>query len=86
VRITIRPFSDPERELDITRRLVGAIAEELWRHRGGNDVLNWLEAERQLRLVMAAGSEPAGSGGEKRRSVGRRGTRGTRARRPRPKD
>lgn len=48
MRIVIRPTADGDREIDITERLVAAIAEELWRHLGGNSQLNWLEAERHL--------------------------------------
>jgi hypothetical protein len=32
--------------LDITNRVIGIIAEQLWKLHQGNDVLNWLEAER----------------------------------------
>jgi hypothetical protein len=58
MRIIVRPVADPRRELDLTERLVSAIAEELWRLYGGNDRLNWLEAERHLeRIVNEARSE-----------------------------
>ena len=44
--VTISPSNAPDRELDITGALVAAVAAELWRNFGGNDVLNWMEAER----------------------------------------
>jgi hypothetical protein len=60
MRIIVRPLSDPHREVDVTERLVAAIAEELWRLYGGNDRLNWLEAERHLaRIVGEARTEAA---------------------------
>jgi hypothetical protein len=43
---------DPERELDLTQRLVAAIAEEISRNCGGNDQLNWIEAESYLRHLL----------------------------------
>ena len=49
MRITITPVAEPETEIDVTQRLVAAIAEEIWRACGGNDALNWLEAERQVK-------------------------------------
>lgn len=58
MKIVVRPIVDPQREIDLTHRLVSAIAEELWSLYGGNEQLNWLEAERHLvRLVGAAGAE-----------------------------
>lgn len=60
MRIAIRPVADPQREIDLTNRLVSAIAEELWRLYGGNEHLNWLEAERHLeRIVSGARREAA---------------------------
>lgn len=44
--LKITPSSFPNRELDLTGILTRAVAEELWRNFGGNDVLNWMEAER----------------------------------------
>lgn len=52
MRIIIHPLTEPEREIDVTHRLIAAIAEELWRHGGGNDHLNWIEAERHLRRIV----------------------------------
>lgn len=44
--ITIRPSLSPDREVDVTSAVTAAVAYELWRHCGGNAVVNWLEAER----------------------------------------
>ena len=52
MRIVISPVVDPQREIDLTQRLVAAIAEELWRHYGGNEELNWLEAEMHLQGIV----------------------------------
>lgn len=52
MRITVRPVADPKREIDLTSHLVSAIAAELWRLYGGNDQLNWLEAESHLRRIV----------------------------------
>ncbi len=52
MRITIRPSLDPRREIDITTRLVAAIADELAKQYGGNDALNWLEAEQHLARII----------------------------------
>lgn len=54
-RITIRPILDPAIEIDLTHRLVAAIAEEIWRVCGGNDELNWLEAEQHLATIASRG-------------------------------
>jgi hypothetical protein len=52
MQVIIRPVANPEREIDLTERLVSAIAEELWRLYGGNEQLNWLEAERHLTQIV----------------------------------
>jgi hypothetical protein len=44
----LRPFMGPPEGLDVTEALVRAVAAELARHGGGNDTLNWLEAESIL--------------------------------------
>lgn len=61
MKIVIRPVLDPRQELDLTHRLTAAIAEELWRTCGGNERLNWLEAERHLEQLIggARGREEA---------------------------
>ncbi len=45
MRWTIRPMTDPRHKIDVRRLLVKALAEEIWRRCGGNEVLNWMEAE-----------------------------------------
>lgn len=57
MKVVIRPVLDPEREIDVTRALTRAIAEELWRQFGGNDRLNWLEAELHLSAIVSAEGE-----------------------------
>jgi len=52
MRIIIRPIMDRQREIDLTQRLIAAIAEELWRLYGGNEQLNWLEAEMHLQRIV----------------------------------
>lgn len=54
MRIIVRPIVDPQREIDLTQRLIAAIAEELWRLYGGNEQLNWLEAELHLQHIVGA--------------------------------
>jgi hypothetical protein len=53
MRITVRPMLDPQREIDLTERLVAAIAGEISRTCGGNDQLNWIEAESHLRQLVS---------------------------------
>lgn len=52
MQLVIHPIQDPERELDLTHRLVSAIADELWKLYGGNDHLNWIEAELHLQRLV----------------------------------
>lgn len=56
MRCIIRPTAAPHDQLDLTERLTAAIAEELWRHYGGNDRLNWFEAEMHLQRMLADAS------------------------------
>lgn len=75
MRIIIRPTLEPQREVDVTTRLTAAIAEELWRLYGGNDKLNWLEAERHLQRIVgearaAAREAPTGELDDPRRGAG----------------
>ncbi len=56
-RIVIHPEEGPAEGIDVTQGVVGVIASELWRLRGGNDVLNWIEAERLLIHALLAGLE-----------------------------
>ncbi|MEX2217953.1 MAG: hypothetical protein WD749_04265 [Phycisphaerales bacterium] len=53
MRIVIRPSMAPQRELDITQAVIGAVAAELYHQFGGNDVVNWLEAERQVARLLS---------------------------------
>jgi hypothetical protein len=59
MKIIIHPVVDPRREIDLTNRLVAAIAEELWRLYGGNERLNWLEAERHLERIVGEAQREA---------------------------
>lgn len=52
MRVVVHPMLEPERQIDLTERLIAAIAEELWRTHGGNDQLNWIEAEAHLRRIV----------------------------------
>jgi hypothetical protein len=52
MRIVVRPAMEPQREIDVTQRLIAVIAEELWRTCGGNEQLNWIEAETHLRQIV----------------------------------
>lgn len=52
MRVVVRPIMDPRQEIDLTHRLVETIAEELWKRFGGNDKVNWLEAELHLNRIL----------------------------------
>lgn len=54
MRAIIRPSLDPNMQVDVTHALTAAIAHELARVQSGNDVLNWLEAERLLGQLLGA--------------------------------
>jgi len=54
VRIVIHPAAAAGLGIDVTREVTSAIADILWRHYGGNEVLNWLEAERLLQQSLSA--------------------------------
>lgn len=60
MRIIIKPSAQPAKEIDLTNALVSAVAAELWNTCGGNDVLNWMEAENfvQSLVVRESHSEP----------------------------
>lgn len=62
MKVVVRPVLDPKREVDLTHRLVSAIAEELWLLYGGNDKVNWLEAERHLMRIISEASAQAQTG------------------------
>lgn len=53
MQLLIRPLTDPGTEIDVTERLVAAIAEEIGRKAGGNLVLNRLEARMHLEAMLA---------------------------------
>lgn len=57
MRIVIRPMGEPHLEIDVTERVVAAVAEALWVARGGNDVVNWLEAERHVARLFTRGPQ-----------------------------
>lgn len=59
MKLLIRPVLDGHREVDIAHCLVSAIAQELWRRYGGNEQLNWIEAERHLQGLVAGTRGPA---------------------------
>jgi hypothetical protein len=67
--LAIRPSAAPDQDLDLTPVLVKAVAEELWRRYGGNDVLNWMEAERFVAGLAA--QRPAKSGQPRSRAATR---------------
>jgi hypothetical protein len=50
-------LNDPKTEIDVTDGLIGAIASEISRIAGGNEVLNRLEAEMCLARILALGHE-----------------------------
>jgi len=52
-RLVFRPLTEPERAIDMTERFVAALAYGLWERLGGQDAVNWLEAEILVRnLIM----------------------------------
>jgi hypothetical protein len=55
MRVTMRPSAAPDRELDLSHALVSAVAAELWRNFGGNEVVNWMEAERFVESLLMSG-------------------------------
>ena len=50
--IRIRPLMMPGRELDVMGALTAAVAHELWKACGGNEVVNWIEAERLVGALV----------------------------------
>ncbi len=55
MRFVIRPTADPQTDVDLTERLTAVIAEELWLRYGGNERLNWFEAELHLQRMFGGG-------------------------------
>ncbi len=76
MKIVIRPLSEPGREIDITRALTAVVAKELWSSGGGNEVVNWLEAEVHLARLLRGPEAVAdvGDGGTRIRSDRRAAT------------
>lgn len=74
MRIVVLPAENDQSEQEVTARLVGAIAEEIWRLCGSRGELEWLEVERALAemaaearagaadMALAPAGRPAGSG------------------------
>jgi len=52
-RLLVRPLTAPEDPIDVTTAITRAIAHALWQRDGGNEVLNWLEAERVVADMLA---------------------------------
>ena len=52
MKIIIHPILEPTREIDVTRRVVAAIAKELSETYGGSEAVNWLEAERHVQSLF----------------------------------
>lgn len=52
-RLMVRPIADPGKTIDVSEALTKAVAHRLWEHHGGNDALNWLEAERLVQELLA---------------------------------
>lgn len=73
MKLTLRPDRDPRHEVDVRHCMIGAIAAELWRLYGGDDLCNWLEAERQLdRMLESLRREARAEGlGKARREADR---------------
>ena len=59
--IVLQPMLGPHDGLDVTEAVTRAVAQELWNLHGGNDVMNWLEAERLLGEFIEAQHWPRGS-------------------------
>ncbi len=51
-RLLVRPIAQPKRSIDATEAMTRAIAHCLWEQVGGNDALNWLEAERLVQEML----------------------------------
>lgn len=57
-------LNDPKTEIDVTDGLIGAIASEISRIAGGNEVLNRLEAEMCLARILAASNTAIHAGSQ----------------------
>lgn len=60
MKIVIHPILDPTRDIDVTTRVVAAIAQELSQAYGGSEAVNWLEAEQHVQALFPpqADSQP----------------------------
>ncbi len=72
MRVIVKPSLTPHLHIDITNALVSTIAAELARAQGGNDVLNWLEAERVLQDLVGSARVSAPRAGMDSEDRGRR--------------
>lgn len=61
MKVTIR-LNHPSTEIDVTDGIIGAIASEISRIAGGNEVLNRLEAEMCLDRILAGGQSSTHAG------------------------
>jgi hypothetical protein len=52
-RLVVGPLASSGERIDITRYVIELIAKEIWKRQEGNDVLNWIEAERLLGEALA---------------------------------
>ena len=66
-RIVLRPMLGPHTGLDVTEAVTRAVAQELWNLHGGNDVMNWFEAERLLGEFVNAHQPANGGNGQAQR-------------------
>jgi hypothetical protein len=52
MKIIVRPVMEPNREIDVTRQIVSAVARELCPCCGGNETVHWLEAELHVQGLI----------------------------------
>ena len=58
MKIVIHPILDPTREIDVTTRVVAAVAQELSQTYGGSEAVNWLEAEQHVQSLFPPQADP----------------------------
>lgn len=51
-RLMVGPLEGTGEIIDVTQQVIGAIAQEIWKRSQGNDLLNWIEAERLFFQAM----------------------------------
>jgi hypothetical protein len=88
LKFIVHPLFPPAEAIDLTHRIVELIASELWKLRQGNDLLNWLEAERLFEhtlkeLARAERTQQSEEGSARGRSVPRKRPNGVRQSSPR---